>query len=61
MVTSTFDTITRHLGSGVTRRSALRNFLTGAAAAVAGGALLQTEETSACGQLLRLRSVDLTH
>ena len=40
METTTLDTIARTLGSTMTRRSALRGLFAGAAAAVAGGALL---------------------
>ena len=47
MDTTTFDGITRHLGSRSTRRSALRGLFAGAAAAVAGGALLQADEAAA--------------
>ncbi len=47
METTTFDGITRNLGSSLTRRSALRGLFAGAAAVVAGGALLQVEEASA--------------
>ena len=47
METTTFDGITRNLGSSLTRRSALRGLFAGAAAAVAGGALLQVEDASA--------------
>ncbi len=47
METTTFDGITRTFGSRMTRRSALRGLFAGAAAAVAGGALLQAEDVSA--------------
>ena len=47
MDSTTFDGITRTLGSRMTRRSALRGLVAGAAATVAGGALLQAEEVSA--------------
>ncbi len=47
METTTFDGIARTLGSSVTRRSAMRGLFAGAAAMVAGGALLQAEDASA--------------
>jgi hypothetical protein len=47
MDSTTFDGITRNLGRTLTRRSALRGFVASATAIVAGGALLQAEETSA--------------
>jgi len=47
METTTFDTLTRNLGSTLTRRSALRGLAASAAALVTGGALLQTEDASA--------------
>ena len=43
MDTATFDTLTRSLTATQTRRAALRGLVAGAAAAVAGGALLQAE------------------
>ena len=43
----TFDTATRLLGSGMTRREALRGLVAGAAALVTGGALLQADDASA--------------
>ena len=46
METTTLDGIARTLGSSMTRRSALRGLFTGAAA-VAGGAVLQSEDASA--------------
>ena len=47
MDSTTFDGITRNLGSTLTRRSALRGFVASAAAIVAGGALLRSEDASA--------------
>jgi hypothetical protein len=47
MDSTTFDGITRNLGSTLTRRSALRGFVASAAAIVAGGALLHAEDASA--------------
>ena len=47
MDTITFDSVTRLVGTGMTRRSALRSLVAGAAAVVAGGAVLQVEEASA--------------
>ncbi len=47
METTTFDGISKNLGSSMTRRSALRGLFAGTAAAVAGGALLQSEDASA--------------
>ena len=47
MDSMTFDGIARTLGSRMTRRSALRGLVAGAAATVAGGALLQAEDASA--------------
>ena len=47
METTTFDGITRNLGSSLTRRSALRGLFAGAAAVVAGGALQRAEDASA--------------
>ena len=47
METTTLDTIARTLGSTMTRRSALRGLFAGAAAVVAGGAVLQVEDASA--------------
>ena len=47
MDSTRLDSVARHLGSGMTRRSALRGLFAGAAAAVAGGALLQGEDASA--------------
>ena len=44
MDTTTFDGITRNLGSTLTRRSALRGLVAGAAAVVAGGTLLHAED-----------------
>jgi hypothetical protein len=43
MTITTFDTLTRELGSNMTRRSALRGLFAGAVAAVAGGAVLGHE------------------
>ena len=43
MATTMFDSLTRELGSGMTRRAALRSLVAGAAAAVAGGAILAHE------------------
>ncbi len=47
MDSTTFDGITRNLGSTLTRRSALRGFVASAAAVIAGGAILQAEDASA--------------
>ena len=47
MDTTSFDSLTRNLGSTLTRRSALRGLVAGATALVAGGALLQAEDASA--------------
>ena len=47
METTTFDGITKSFGSRMTRRSALRGLFAGAAAAVAGGAVLGIEDASA--------------
>ena len=47
METKAFDDLTRNLGSTLTRRSALRGLAASAAALVAGGALLQSEDVSA--------------
>ncbi|MBW3633054.1 MAG: hypothetical protein KY456_08490 [Chloroflexi bacterium] len=47
MESRTFDDLTRNLGSTLTRRSALRGLGASAAALVAGGVLLQTEDASA--------------
>ena len=47
MDSTTFDGLTRNLGSTLTRRSALRGLVASAAAVVAGGALLQGEDASA--------------
>ena len=47
METTTFDEITRTLSSTLPRRTALRGLVAGAVAAVAGGVLLQTEDTAA--------------
>ena len=47
MDTTTFDTLTRTVSSSTTRRSALRGLVAGAATLVAGGLLLQGEDTSA--------------
>jgi hypothetical protein len=44
---TTFDTITRSVATSQTRRSALRGLVAGAATLVAGGVLLQGEDTSA--------------
>src|SRR6188768_1524914 len=43
MATTMFDSLTRELGSGMTRRAALRSLFAGAAAVVAGGAVLTHE------------------
>jgi hypothetical protein len=47
MDTFKFDSVARLLGSGMTRRDALRGLVAGAAAVTAGGALLQGEDASA--------------
>jgi hypothetical protein len=47
MDTTTFDTLARTVSSSTTRRSALRGLVAGAATLVAGGVLLQSEDTSA--------------
>jgi len=47
MDTTTFDTLSRSVATSLTRRSALRGLVAGAATLVAGGVLLQTEDTSA--------------
>ncbi len=47
MDSTRFDSAARLIGSNMTRRSALRGLFAGAAAAVAGGALLQVEDASA--------------
>lgn len=47
MDTTTFDTLSRSVATSLTRRSALRGLFASAAAAVAGGVLLQAEDTSA--------------
>jgi hypothetical protein len=44
---STFDDLSRNLGSTLTRRSALRGLVASAAAVVTGGALLPAEDASA--------------
>ena len=44
---STFDDLSRTLGSTLTRRSALRGLVASAAAVVTGGALLTSEDASA--------------
>ena len=47
MDTTTFDTLSRSVATSLTRRSALRGLVAGAATLVAGGVLLQAEDTSA--------------
>ena len=47
MDSTTFDGLTRNLGSSLTRRAMVRGLFAGAAAAVAGGALLQADDASA--------------
>jgi len=47
MDTTTFDGLTRNLGNTLNRRSALRGLVAGAAALVAGGAILQADDASA--------------
>lgn len=47
MDTFTFDSVARLLGSGMTRREALRGLVAGAAAVTTGGALLASEEAAA--------------
>ena len=47
MEITTFDDLSRNLGSTLTRRSALRGLVASAAAVVAGGALLTAEDASA--------------
>jgi hypothetical protein len=49
MDTTTFDTVARLFGTGMTRREALRGLMAGAAAVTTGGALLQGEDASADG------------
>ena len=44
---TTFDTLSRTVGTSQTRRSALRGLFVGAAAVVAGGVLLSADDTSA--------------
>jgi hypothetical protein len=47
MDSTTFDGLTRNLGSTLTRRSALRGLFAGTAAVVAGGARLHVEDAAA--------------
>jgi hypothetical protein len=47
MDTTTFDTLARTVSASTTRRSALRGLVAGAAALVAGGILLQSEDAGA--------------
>jgi hypothetical protein len=48
MDTTTFDTLARSISTSLTRRSALRGLVAGAAVAAAGaGMLIQSEDTSA--------------
>ena len=47
MDTFKFDSVARLLGSGMTRREALRGLVASAAVAAAGGTLLASEETAA--------------
>ena len=47
MDTTRFDAVARILGSGTTRREALRGLVAGAAAVTAGSAFLAVEETAA--------------
>ena len=47
MDTTTFDTLSRSVATSLTRRSALRGLVASAAAAVAGGMLLGSEDVSA--------------
>src|SRR5688572_348203 len=47
MEITTFDDLSRNLGSTLTRRSALRGLVASAAAVVTGGALLSAEDASA--------------
>jgi anaerobic selenocysteine-containing dehydrogenase len=47
MEITTFDDLSRNLGSTLTRRSALRGLVASAAAVVTGGALLPAENASA--------------
>ena len=47
MEITTFDDLSRNLGSTLTRRSALRGLVASAAAVVTGGALLPAEDASA--------------
>lgn len=47
MDTTTFDTLSRSVGTSQTRRSALRGLVAGAAGLVAGGVLLSAEDASA--------------
>ncbi len=46
MDSTTFDGITRHLGSSLTRRSALRGLVSGAVVAVAGATVLTPESAA---------------
>jgi hypothetical protein len=67
MDTFKFDSVARLLGSGMTRRDALRGLVAGAAAVAAGGTLLASEETAARKRRRRNHSagrnwcVDRTH
>jgi hypothetical protein len=47
MDTFKFDSVARLVGSGMTRRDALRGLVAGAAAVAAGGTLLTSEEAAA--------------
>jgi hypothetical protein len=47
MDTTTFDTLSRSVATSLTRRSALRGLVAGAAGLVAGGVLLGAEDTAA--------------
>lgn len=47
MDTFTFDSVARLLGSGMTRRKALRGLVAGAAAVTTSGTLLTSEEAAA--------------
>ena len=47
METTTFDDLTRNLGSTTTRRVAVRGLIASAVAAIAGAAALQSEDASA--------------
>ena len=56
MEITTFDDLSRNLGTTLNRRSALRGLVASAAAVVAGGALLSAEEASAKTQRRKSKS-----